>query len=315
MASPHKDVQEASKLAAAPLPAQPAWIEPGILLKGGSMLLGGPAAIGKSLALFDIADSLSRGAAALFGHGGFLIPAAARVLYVEREIGLYGVQKRLHERTKALGYLPADDWYVVARSSRYNPATHGGLLELKALVADLGIDVLMLDPAGRFLANDISGPEVAQLFDHLDQLQADFPELAYILSHHFAQQPRSDQDRQGWDELSPENFRGSTRWHGSVDTKVMCARRDAPGDPARWYLDTRWLTRHQEDPGDIRIAVEQNFTLRVRGVAPAPQAQQSGRPPRRRPKPSRQAPTSGSKGGDHLSALIARLKQSPSSRQ
>lgn len=296
----HPELRGARDLSQAPLPEHPYWAEP-VLLKGGSLLLGGPTKIGKSLMLMDAAASLASGGCL---WGAYPIPSPARVLYLERELGLYGVQKRLHVRAAAGAPEPSENWFVVSRSPKYNPATFQGLQELKALVGDIGAEVLILDPAGRFTLNDVYGPDVAQFFDHLDQLQADFPDLSYILGHHTAQQPKNTEGREGWDPLSVENFRGTTRWAGSVDTALMLARRPASGDPtAKWFLDGRWVLRHAEDIEDTRFAVGHDFSVQVRGRAP-----QSGGGGYSRPRPSRAT----SAGSALPPDLLSRLKRGSS---
>lgn len=246
----------------APKPEFAYWVDP-ILIRGGSMLMGGPTKIGKSYMLIDAADSLAAGEP-LWGH--FAVPKPARVLYMDRELGRWGFQDRLHKRRP-----PHPNWIVAPRTMSFNPNTEEGLRDLVLLVDSEGIDVIIIDPAGRFLEDDVSGHDVARFIGQLDKLQSRFPNLAYILGHHSSQEPKNSVHRAGWDPLNIENFRGSTRWYGSVDTALMLAKEPKKNQlsyGSLWALKGRWAVRHCTPLSDMRFEFDEQYRVKMKIPAP-----------------------------------------------
>src|SRR5229473_198865 len=80
-------------LFATQFPPDFSYVEPGILVKGGTLLLGGLAKIGKSLVMMEVARSICTGKP-LFNNPQFHVPAKKKVLYIEAENGPRSVKDR-----------------------------------------------------------------------------------------------------------------------------------------------------------------------------------------------------------------------------
>ena len=246
----------------------PSWIEPGILPKGGIMVLAGEAKIGKSLILGSLARSLATGEAP-FMLDGLQTPEIARVLLVDQEVGEYGLQKRCGPMLQDLDPLTyAENLMYVTKDPELMLDRAAGIRTLWEYVESAQPNVLILDPVGKMLSeSENDAIEVAKVFHTLERLQKDFRhlDLSIILSHHFMKPPRTARDREGFDPLDPYNMRGSGKWKDAPDTLVMVSRGDKlPCPHQAWKIDMRILPRHAEEPPDLHLNVNEYKDFRVR---------------------------------------------------
>src|SRR5277367_3161954 len=83
-----------SELLRRDFPDNPSFIEPSLLTKGGTLLLGGEAKCGKSFVMLEFCRALTTGKP-LFGNPLFTVPEPVKVLYVEAENGERSCKERL----------------------------------------------------------------------------------------------------------------------------------------------------------------------------------------------------------------------------
>lgn len=253
------------------LPKNPCWIEPAVLPKGGMMLFGGHAKIGKSFIMLELARALALGTRP-FGSPSLTVPAPTKVLMIEQEIGPWGLQKR------ARSLLAGEDKDLLRENFH-------GISQVRGLKFDdpdspktvaewvhkVGAQVLFLDPIGKlhgYDENDAS--QIARLFHKLEEVLEYCKDLhlSLVFSHHFGKPIRDPRVKLDDDQLfSPYNFRGSGRWYDNPDTLVTCNR--IPGDELKahkwWYVKSKWETRQGGDIEEYQTySVNKYGDLRVR---------------------------------------------------
>jgi RecA-family ATPase len=239
-----------------PLPDAPAWITGGVLIKGAVMLACGPAKIGKSQLIVDIADSLTRGGC-LWGVEGFEIPEPVATLYLDGELGKYGLHQRVRYRYEALGYPPAPNLFYLSKPKGFMLDTMAGAELLAREVAATKAKVVIVDPISKFLHGDEnSNTDVNRLFQNLNGLVADTNDLSFVLVHHYGKPPKPGTDGAAeYDPLDAYNARGAAKWFDSVDTLVTIQMQKAvlPGEDRRFK--TGWKPRHAPEPAPITLAL------------------------------------------------------------
>src|SRR5688500_5402581 len=87
-----------------PLPENPSWVSGGVVPKGGIVVMGGPAKIGKTFLELDLAHSLAVGGP-MWGTE-YEVKDTAPVLIMEREVGVYELQRRVKVHYKKRGTPP-----------------------------------------------------------------------------------------------------------------------------------------------------------------------------------------------------------------
>ena len=252
----------------------PSWIYPGLLPKRGKLLFGGPAKIGKSLVMLELARSLATGTSP-FGWRRFTVPEPARVLIIEQEIGEFGLKQRC-ERVFADSVWATKEIFYVSKDPRLILSEPLGRDRLRSYIRAVGPDVLILDPISKFHFYDESDPiQIGRLLQFLDVLISESDrDLSIVFSHHFRKGPATDQARAGFDPLDPYNFGGSRKWFDDPDAIVTLHRSrviNGPGARA-WELRARFELRHDESPPDSVLRVNESGDLRVlyHGQAVAP---------------------------------------------
>jgi len=246
----------------------PSWIQPAILPKRGVLLFGGLPKIGKSLIDLEIARSLGTGEN-LFGHPDFLVPQKARVLYVEKEVGEYGLQERVNKINKTANRADfASRLFYVSQDPLLMLDTSEGVKELKARLRETEANVLILDPISNMHAwDENSNTEISRLFHVLEDLRAEFVryDLSVVITHHFSKPPKG-QHAAEHDGLSMDNFRGANKWRAAPDSLITVQRGHyMPGlDWKAWNATMRFELRHGEPPEDTPVTVNQHNDLRVR---------------------------------------------------
>lgn len=252
-------------LLARELPPNPAYIEPKVLTKGGTLLLGGAPKVGKSFIALDFARTLTTGGN-LFLSPTIYAPEPVKVLLIEQEVGMEGLQDRgrgvfKHEKIELYG----DRMWYVSKEPDLLLDTSVGKKLLYDLVAEVRPNVLILDPLGQMhTADENDAAAMAKLFNYLDALKKDFAEdnLSIVMSHHFRKPPI---EKKGWDPLDPNNYRGSGRFFGNPDTIMTNDRFEELRGMSwkAWKLRCRFVLRHGSGPDDFTVVVQQNNDHRV----------------------------------------------------
>ncbi len=242
----------------------PCWIEPYILPKRGTWLLGGLTGIGKSFITIELFRALSTGTRP-FDCPYISATVPCRVLYVEQEIGEYGLQdrcKRAFERHQQRTY--EDYAFYVSQDSRFQLDTAEGIKHVSEIVRDCRPNVLILDPISHFHdAAESDNTEIGKLFRTLAELKESniSCDMSVIMAHHFKKPPNGRLMSAGYDDLSEDNFRGAGKWTSAPDTVTTMAKRG--GNKEWWEVQTRFeKMRHGQELHDVmlRVAPEEPFT-------------------------------------------------------
>ncbi len=247
------------------LPEKQYWIDP-ILPLGGTLLFGGEAKVGKSFVLLELARALSTGTHP-FDCKLFKKVDPVKVLLIEQEVGIYGLQKRAkeifaNENPRVYG----DKLFYASKVPDLQLDSKEGREILFDLVEDVRPQVLMLDPLGRMNAYDEnSSNQIEQLFTALGQLEYAFSSehMSIIVSHHFSK-PSSDPNSTR-DYLDAYNFRGSSKFKDDPDTLITMAKLKYLAKPYKaWQIRMRFDTRQDEGLPDFLLSVNRDDDLRVR---------------------------------------------------
>jgi len=252
-----KKSEKVSSLLDRELPKDIFYIEPAILPKGGTMLFGGAAKIGKSIIMLEFARALSTGTRP-FDSSIFTVPKKCNVLLVEQELGEYELQKRLtHTLARHRPAQYSDTLHFLSAVPEMQLNTMEGMIYLGDEIERVQPNVVFLDPISMFHGYDEnSNSEIGELFRRLQTLKERFPhlDLAFVLSHHF-KKPSTNK----WtasDPLTPYNFSGSQRWFNTPDTLVTFDRRKTLADKSGWFLESRWIPRRGKQLDDITFVVK-----------------------------------------------------------
>lgn len=259
-------VEKFSDLIAENLQEVPAWIEPKILPKRATLIMGGLTGIGKSFFTLEMVRALTTGTRP-FDCPHMTVPDQCRVLYAEQEIGRYGLwdrAKRTFARHQARTY--DDRAFFISQDPEFQLDTPGGAKHVAELMRDIRPHVLILDPISHFHAseeNDNSG--IGRLFQVMADLkQASLrDDMSIVLTHHFKKPPNGKVMSAGYDDLSEDNFRGASKWTSAPDTVITMAKRG--GNKDWWNVQMRFeKIRHGKELDDFLFRVEpENPTTQV----------------------------------------------------
>lgn len=241
------------------------YIEPGLLVKGGTLLLGGQAKIGKSLVMMEICRSVTTGKP-LFDNPQFIVPKLARCLYIEAENGPRSIKKRgLSMFAGEDPNIYQDRFYVC---SVKNPPQLKNLNKFERLVETARPNVIVMDPISFFYdGEENSNPEVNKVFYALNYLKDMYPddECSIVIAHHFGKPPNNKLAKEGYDYLSEYNFRGASKWKDGADSCITMNRfSELEKDWEAWRLHMRFLCRHDSSPPESLYRVNERGDLRVR---------------------------------------------------
>jgi RecA-family ATPase len=231
-----------------PPDSPPFWIECGILPRGGVMIMGGQAKLGKTFLLLSLLKSLLFGEP-LFDVPQWIVKEPCRVLYIDRELGPHIFYDRIslaferYVRGCAPDVLQRfhDNAWFMSRdddSRHINLSTDRGKAILLNALDIVKPHVLFFDPIGKlhsFEENDAGG--MNQLFLAMEQIRNEHieREMSIVFSHHFGKLSSSRDS--GRRPLDPYNFRGSTRWYDDPDT-ILTARKTREhriSDEHKWW--------------------------------------------------------------------------------
>jgi AAA domain-containing protein len=253
-------------LLAKELPANFSYIEPALLTKGGTLLFGGDAKIGKSLIMLEMARGLATGVTP-FGCPQMIVPEPVKVMVIEQEVGERGLQLR---GSKILATVPqkfADNlWYITQEPDMQFDSEQGRKLIIDA-VGRVEPNVLFLDPISRMHGYDENdNGQINKLVRHLANLKKMFKhkEMSIVISHHYGKPPRG-QDLATWDPLDFNNFRGASKFRDDADALITVQKLKFLDTPHKaWKIKTRYRLRHGEEPNDMIFTVNKENDLRVR---------------------------------------------------
>ena len=248
-------------------PPNPSYIEPSILPKGGTLLLGGLAKVGKSLVMMELMRALGTGKC-LFENPSFPVYEPARCLYIEAENGERSVQDR---GVKIFGAEDIKNYaqylYVISKEPKLQLDTETGKAYFRQVVGDIKPNVLILDPIS-FMGNyDENEPRaVGRIFYTLAQFKKIHPasNMSVVISHHFGKPPKG-QYAQSHDPLDEYNFRGASKWKDAPDSIITMHRIEELTRPwEAWKLRCRFLLRHDSSPPEVDLLVNDLGDLRVK---------------------------------------------------
>lgn len=253
-------------LLAKELPANFSYIEPALLTKGGTLLFGGDAKIGKSLIMIEMAQALAHGELP-FGCPEFVVPEPVRAMVIEQEVGERGLQIRGRKICNDYKAQYADNfWYITMEPDMQFDTPEGRKLVLEA-VSKVEPNVLFLDPISRMHGYDENdNGQINKLVRHLANLKKMFKhkEMSLVISHHYGKPPRG-MDLQGWDPLDFNNFRGASKFRDDADALITVQRLKYLDTKWKaWKLKTRFRLRHGEEPNDMIFTVNKENDLRVK---------------------------------------------------
>jgi len=225
-----------------------------LLPKGSRLIIGAPPKHFKSFLTLNLAYALAEG-------GEFLKWKAERpqrVLYIEQEIGWWGMNNRLATLHAAKGgSIAGDNLFIEAKGKVRYSLDEGspGFERLKQLVAKVDPDVLILDPLRKFTrADEDSSTEMVKVFQALDELQAREDEdgtkrapLTVVLVHHAG---KRSEFRDG---TTPESLRGSSEIFADGDSYIILEQ-PVKGKPE--VLRMHFTFRHAANIEPLRVTFE-----------------------------------------------------------
>ena len=251
-------IRKFSDLIQQDLPPLESWIEPKVLPKRGIWILGGLTGIGKSYITLDIVRALTT-ATNPWDCPHLTTPAPCRVLYVEQEIGEYGLQeraRRVFERHQPRTY--DERAFFSSQDPAFQLDTPEGRKHICEEIRECRPNVLILDPISDFHTSEESdNTAISKLFLTIKELKTASldDDMSVIVLHHFKKPPNGKVASQGYDDLCEDNFRGAGKWTASPDTVTTMAKKG--GNKVWWNLQLRWnKMRHGKELDDMLLRVE-----------------------------------------------------------
>ncbi len=248
------------------LPKIPCYLGPSVLPLNSILVFGGEAKIGKSLTMMEFARCLSSGDTP-FCDPELFVPKAVKVLFLEAEIGHYGLKERAekiwtHEERRKF---KEDNLWYVSNCPEMRIDKKSGRQLLYDMCEQVKPNVLILDPISRMQAyDDNNNQQIGEMFAHLVELKKYFldQQMSIIFAHHFK---KAGDERFGYEPLSPYNFRGSSNFYNTPDSLITMHRTTTHKAPHKWWnLNVRFVLRHGEGVDDRVWSVNKKGDLRVR---------------------------------------------------
>lgn len=262
------------------IPEAPHYIEPSILPKGGKLLFGGSAKLGKSFMGLSLGRALALGVP-LFDVPYMTVPEPTRVLMIEQELGIRTLQKRCIKIFDGdSDKLLKENFHVMSQLRGFKIDDPNAIDFLDRAVHECGAQVLILDPMGKLHNLDENdSKDMNFLFNQIELVQKRCEDLnlSVVMSHHSgkpSRDPNSD-----WDSLNPYNFRGSAKWFDEPDVLITGNRilledgggvgpLDKNGVPEGWKAELRFTLRHGNSVPDMMIHINENVDFRVKYAGP-----------------------------------------------
>lgn len=240
------------------------YLDPGILVKGGTLLLGGLAKIGKSLVMMEIVRSLCTGRP-LFDNPQFTVPEKKKVLYIEAENGPRAVKSRILKTFQEEDPFDYENRFWVC--SVKNPPQLSKMKPFVDMINEVRPNVIVMDPISFFYpGEENSNPEVNKVFYALNHFKTLHPEdeTSIVIAHHFGKPPWNKKQAM-YDDLSEYNFRGASKWKDAADTTITMHRfSEIDLDWEAWHLKMRFLCRHGSAPPESFYTANEKDDLRIR---------------------------------------------------
>ncbi len=223
----------------------PSYVSGGILPKGGFFLFGGEPGVGKSLFILNLMKRLMGPRPSTFPAYSALTltDVCQRALYLDAEVGRWGLCDRVRQ---IYDTAPPHGFIYTTDTSELTLDTEAGRGRLKKLIDASQPEIVIVDPVSSFMAgSDGDNSNVADFFRSLRWLQEQQKDpLTFILCHHFRKKPS---DRDEWDPLDLENFRGATKWISEAWTVLPLADAKRSG---RLVKARFGKVRHGPQPAD-----------------------------------------------------------------
>lgn len=254
------------------------WIGNDVLPKGGTLVLGGEAKIGKSHVMLELVRALSTGTPP-FEMPMLQVPEPCKVLLIDQELGRLQLKKRLKKvfaRHQPSTY--RDTFDFITREPVIKLESEEGRTELLEAVEHFRPNVLILDPISK-LHNfeENSNADILKLCTLLETFKKAYMSngMSIIMAHHF-RKPPTGKFLDDYDPLDPYNFRGSSNYYGDADTLLTFDRHELPSSPGQWKFKCRWTMRHGIEIPEMWLHVDPDATRKnvwfdkwlVAGTAP-----------------------------------------------
>lgn len=189
-----------------------------------------------------------------------------KVLLIEKEIGPYMIGDRMASIFRGLPReCTTDRFKIMSRPPGFYLSLADTRNQLKGIVKEEAIDVLLLDPINKlhfFDENDAR--QGLQLIDAIEQIQGE--SIGVVYSHHYKKPPRG-RDLENYDPLDLYNIRGMARHVEDADAVLTLDRLPGmiPGSRAEdsWVLEGKIILRHGPSPPDFVLHVNEFDDLRV----------------------------------------------------
>jgi len=239
------------------------WAEK-LVPKAGKVLIGGEAKTGKTFLLLNLIEMLTVGGN-VWDIPEFSVPRPTRVLYVDQELGLYGLQKRLKNFYNTLGTVPRNS-YFLSRVPEMELDRPGGRKMLESAIEECHAQVVVIDPISQSMwGDDSNNRDVRALFHETDILLKKYEEdgVSMVFCHHFGKPPKSYQDKLAHNPGGMYNFRGASKWVDAPDTIVTCVKSNCSLSEGKWRISLNFTFRHEEEMSGRDVYVQQGGVLHV----------------------------------------------------
>lgn len=248
----------------------PSWIKPAIIPKGGKILFGGEAKIGKSWVLENIVRAIIY-KEPLFGIPEFQTESCIPLLFdgelSEPGLALRG-KKVFADKILANDLKPLDNFHYISKEIGVKVDTTEGRSLINREIARTKANIVIFDPISKFHHYDENvNTELITMFDWFDELLYTFrsQELSILYSHHFGKPPGNKDHARSI--LDPYNFRGGSKFKDEADTLITAARinpKNTRNTWDWWYIPMRFTLRHAEEPDDIKLTFNKSNDGRVK---------------------------------------------------
>ena len=186
-------------------------VEPGLLPYRGKLILYGPPGVGKSMVVsqlgFDVAN----------GRPWLGMPTRqGRVAYVQCEISRGKFRDRIRTQLKSYPDTPADMFYVLTTMTLTAAARDEEFMQLYGRLAEIGPQLLILDPQYKVMVGDENDNSVMKAFYNIIDWLCTKVGCAVVLVSH-TRKARFD-DSGGVSDRGFEELKGASRQQDWADT-------------------------------------------------------------------------------------------------
>lgn len=207
----------------------------------------------------------------LFKHPKLIVPVPVKVLYIEQEVGPYGLQKRIHKVFKEEKQEVWQDhlWYV-SKDPTLKLDSNEGVMAIDRVLDEVKPGVVIMDPFGKMhTSNDSDNQDIEKIFNNISKLIKWHTalDMSVVLIHHFGKPPFvKEKGNHYLSRLDPYNFRGAAKFKEAPDTLLTAirGREHAHKDKTKWWEGTASFTlRHDAEPENFKLHFNEREDLRV----------------------------------------------------